>query len=96
MQNLVFKNILIAVLVILAAFALLIYLLKLLAQWYVVNFEINRRKDQYVNKQERKGLKPFKFETTAGAVTFYALNLKNAEKKFKKSGLTLKTETDAK
>ena len=93
MENLVFENILFAVAVIVCGFALLIYLLKIAAEKYVIYYTTSEIKERYTADKKRKGLKPFTFETIEnGPVTFYAVNQSNADKKFKKSGLTLKLE----
>lgn len=96
MQYLIFKNIIIAVLVVLAAIALLVYICKKLAFWYVVKTVKSEHKASQIKKFKDKGLVPFEFETVElGTVTRYAVNRKNAQKKVLRDNLTLKTIPDA-
>lgn len=105
MKNLVFENIITAVLVILAAFAVLLFMLKLLAQWYVKNHRpefLDLQTDKPLDKTTKKafkksGLKEYQINTKEmGFVTCWAKNRKDALSRVEGEGLTLKYLSNAK
>lgn len=105
MQNLVFKNILIAVIVILAAFTVLLFVLKLLAQWYVKNHRpsfLDLQTDKPLDIKTKKafkksGLKEYQINTKEmGFVSSWGRNRRDAISRVEAKGLTLKYLSNAK
>lgn len=105
MKNLVFENIITAVLVILAAFALLLFILKLLAQWIVKNHRpdyLDLQTDKPLDIKTKKafkksGLREFQINTKEmGFVSSWGKNRKDAISRVEAKGLTLKYLSNAK
>lgn len=105
MKNLVFENIIIAVIVILAAFAALLFVLKLLAHWYVKNkrpdfldIQTDKPLDIKTKKAFKKsGLKEYQINTKEmGFVSSWGKNRKDAIRRVEAEGLTLKYLSNAK
>lgn len=105
MKNLVFENIITAVLVILAAFAALLFILKLLAQWIVKNKRpdfLDIQTDKPLDNRAKKalkdsGLREFQINTKEmGFVSSWGKNRKDAIRRVEAKGLTLKYLSNAK
>lgn len=94
-----FDDFLISVLVIITVFIGLFFIFYHLARWYV-SWELSNEKKQRRSTNERhwksKGLNKFIFETENGSVEIYALNHRNAVRKFINAGFTEKMPENVK
>jgi len=84
-------DLLIAFAYLMLALVLLLVIFTVTAKHYVaweLKNESKENKVDFENRLEKKGLYRFRFETTEGPVTLWAINGKNALKKLKKRGLT--------